>query len=131
MKNLIKDLLMSLGLFFATLMIELAVSIVLQQPDPTKVSEAVQASSANMMFLVAAPFIGLAAYGAAMILKPSDRARVLRMSILWTLVFVGLNLLTGLTNNTMPVIFSGIGVFAAAIMMFLGPLLYGVQKKLR
>lgn len=130
MKNLIKDILMGLLLFIVTLMLELLVSILLGQPDPTKVSNETRAANVSMMFLVAAIPIGLAAFTAAAFLKPLIKGRALRMSIIWTVIFIGLNILTGLGNDTMGIIFLGIGIYASIVLMFLGPIAYARLKKL-
>jgi len=130
MKNLIKDILMGLLLFIVTLMLELLVSILLGQPDPTKVSDETRAANVSMVFLGAAIPIGLAAFAAAAFLKPATRGRAIRMSLIWTAIFIGLNILTGLGNDTMEIIFLGVGFYAAAVLMFLGPIAYARLRKL-
>ena len=131
MKNLIKEFLMGLLLFAVTLIIELAVSIILNQPDPTKISEKEIANNVNIMFQASAVPIGLAAFAFAAILKPADQNRAIRMSIIWTAIFVFLNVLTGLGNNTMNIIFSGIGFYVSAILMLAGPIIFNQWKKRR
>lgn len=130
MKNLMKDILMGLLLFIVTLILELLVSILLGQPDPTKVTDEVRGANVSMMFLGAAIPIGLAAFAAAALLKPETKGRALRMSIIWTVIFIGLNVLTGLGNDTMGIIFLGIGIYVAIVLMFLGPIVYARFRKL-
>lgn len=130
MKNLVKDIFVGLLLFVVTLMLELLVSILLGQPDPTKVSDEIRAANVSMMFLGAAIPIGFAAFAAAAFLKPETKGRALRMSIIWTAIFIGLNILTGLGNDTMGIIFLGIGIYVSIVLMFLGPIAYAMFRKL-
>lgn len=130
MKNLVKDILIGLLLFLVTLLIEFGVSVALGQEDPTKISDDIRAANVSMMFLASAIPIGLAAFAAAAALKPETRARALRMSVIWTAIFVGLNVLTGLGNDTMGIIFLGIGIYASIVLMFLGPIAYARFRKL-
>lgn len=130
MKNLFKDVVVGLLMFIVTLIIEFTVSVALGQDDPTKISDDIRAANVSMMFLASAIPIGLAAFAAAAALKPETRARALRMSVIWTAIFVGLNVLTGLGNDTMGIIFLGIGVYVSIVLMFLGPVVYSRFRKL-
>ncbi|ETA81816.1 hypothetical protein [Youngiibacter fragilis] len=130
MKNLFKEVLMGLLLFIVTLLIEFAVSVALGQGDSANITDEVRAAHVSMMFLGAAVPIGLAAFAAAALLKPETKGRALRMSIIWTAIFIGLNVLTGLGNDTMGIIFLGIGIYASIVLMFLGPIVYARFRKL-
>lgn len=130
MKNLVKDIVVGLLMFIVTLIIEFTASIVLRQEDPTKLTEDMLTANVSMMFLVSAIPIGLAAFAAAASLKPESKSRALRMSVIWTAIFIGLNILTGLGNGTMGIIFLGIGIYVSIVLMFLGPLAYARFRQL-
>ncbi len=130
MKSLFKDIIVGLLLFIVTLILEFAASVVLNQPDPTRLTEEVLTANVSMMFLVASIPIGLAAFAAAAVLKPATRSRALRMSVIWTAIFIGLNILTGLGNGTMGIIFLGIGIYVSIVFLFLGPLAYARFRQL-
>jgi predicted Co/Zn/Cd cation transporter (cation efflux family) len=117
-------------MFIVTLIIEFTVSIVLRQEDPTKIPDDIRAANVSMMFLASAIPISLAAFAAAAALKPETRGRAIRMSLIWTAIFIGLNILTGLGNDTMEIIFLGVGFYAAAVLMFVGPIAYARFRKL-